>query len=99
MRVALDEADDDVQVVLLRERAEIIGGRPRHGLGHVGVAAHASLRKCLGQHDQVGLRRGGLLDERCELPAIARWSLAVFGHVVHGRQTHLAARRVRGGHE
>ena len=37
VRVALDQSGHDVQIVLLGQRAEVLGRRAGHRLGHVGV--------------------------------------------------------------
>ena len=94
--VAFDQADDDVEVVLLRELAEVLGRWAGDRFGDlVERLAQAEIGDRFAEHDEVGLLPGGLGDERLEHPAIVHRRLAARRPKVDGGQTNLARRRRR----
>src|SRR5438874_13286095 len=94
MAVAFDEAGHDVQSMLLRQSAEVIGRRSWNALCAIGVArTDASVGQRFAEHDQVGFLARGLLDVRCELAAGIHWRSRATRTVMHGSETDLARRR------
>ena len=89
------QAQDDVELVLPGQLPEVLRGGPGHGFGDlVRLLSHADVRHGLAQHHEVSSLLRRVRDQRSVLLAIRTRRFA--GRcVMHGGQTHLAARRRR----
>ncbi len=89
-----DETGHDVEVVPLRQLAEIGRGRSGDRLGAFGFAqARIRAGQHLRQDHEVGSLPGRLSDERRELAAVVHRRLAALRPEMYGGQAHVAARR------
>ena len=98
MPVAFEQARDDVKVVLLRQRAEIVRRRAGNRLGRVLVSfAQPIVGQRFGQHDEIGALPHGFRDEWFEQAAVAHGcpltNRVALRTEVHGGQPHIARLR------
>src|SRR5207237_8619208 len=77
MTVALNQADDDIKGVLLRQGAKVFGRGTRYRLGDVCESlAEADVSDGLAEDDEVRLLFGRLRDKRFIHPAVVQRRLA-----------------------
>jgi hypothetical protein len=92
-KIALDEADDQVEVIRFREPTEVIGRRPGNVLGTIRVARiDAGVGQGFAQHDQVRFEARGVLNERRELAAGVQQHLRAARPIMHGSEADFARR-------